>query len=74
MSNDLPAKPKNKLIPNRDSNKMSPNCAERTGLHSLPADALQRVIAHYSVQEGKAELNQIRESLIKSLLKNYKGK
>ena len=49
---------------------MSPNCAERIGLHSLPADVLQRVIAHYSVQEGKAELNQIRESLIKSLLKN----
>ena len=74
VSNDLPAKPKNKLILNRDSNKMSPNCAERIGLHSLPADVLQRVIAHYSVQEGKAELNQIRESLIKSLLKNYKGK
>jgi hypothetical protein len=46
---------------------MSPNCAERIGLHSLPADVLRRVIAHYSVQEGKAELNQIRESLIKSL-------
>ena len=70
VSNDLPAKPKNKLILNRDSNKMSPNCAERIGLHSLPADVLQRVIAHYSVQEGKAELNQIRESLIKSLRKN----
>ena len=44
---------------------MSPNCAERIGLHSLPADVLRRVIAHYSVQEGKAELNQIREIVTK---------
>ena len=40
VSNDLPAKPKNKLILNRDSNKMSPN-RERIGLHSSP-DVLQQ--------------------------------
>ena len=70
VDDTLPAKPDRKFLINRDEGKMSPLCAERIGLHSLPAVALEKIIACYSAQEGVAELNQIRESLIKSLIKN----
>ena len=69
VDDTLPAKPDRKFVINRDDGKMSPQCAERIGLHSLPAVALEKIIACYSAQEGVAELNQIRESLIKSLIK-----
>jgi len=70
VDNDLPAKPDRALVLLRDEAKMSPQCAERVGLHSLPANVLERIISHYAAQEGIYELNQIRESLVKSLTKN----
>lgn len=73
VDNDRPEKPGRKLEFKRDPSKMSQFCAERVGLHSLPANVVEKIIAHYAVQEGVAELNQIRESLVKSLAKAAKS-
>lgn len=69
VDEDVPPKPGRKLVLNRDVSKMSPLCAERIGLHSLPANCIEKIIAHFAVQEGTAELNVIREALMKSLIK-----
>jgi hypothetical protein len=73
VDNDLPPKLERKLVLTRDEHKLSPLCSERTGLHSLPANVIELIIAHYAVQEGNAELNLIRESLVKSLAKPGKS-
>lgn len=70
VDNDLPAKKNVNLTISRDESKMSPLCAERVGLHSLPANVIELIILKYATQEGDAELNQIREFLVKSLTKS----
>jgi len=69
VDDELPPKLGKKLVLHRDAAKMSPLCSERIGLHSLPANCIEKIIAHFAVQEGIAELNVIRETLMKSLIK-----
>jgi hypothetical protein len=69
VDDELPPKQGKVLVLIRDATKMSPLCSERIGLHSLPANCIEKIIAHFAVQEGNAELNVIRETLMKSLIK-----